>query len=50
MSVRFGSNLVLAMLAGLLVTVSLAFAPATTKWLVLGGGRPWERASPRTTL
>jgi len=35
---RFGSNLVLAVLGGLLATVSLTFAPATTKWLALGGG------------
>jgi hypothetical protein len=35
---RFASNLVLAVLGGLLVILSLTLAPSTTRWLALGGG------------
>jgi hypothetical protein len=38
MSMRFASNLVLAVLGGLLVILSLKFGLATTRWLALGGG------------
>ena len=35
---RFGSNLVLAVIGGLVVTCSLTFSPAVTKWIALGAG------------